>query len=209
MSTAENQLMLGCWMQWMASMLAMKGGFKYKLKVERLPPPRNNGTTLTNRQETYREALRRKLRLILHTLATLPKCEALLFTDPDVMPIAPYSRLIEHLGSVDARFMSAATVQSGPVNAGFFLLRKTTRTLELLQQQWIPKVTLAAWNDQEILNRKVLRCPRTASPPNTSTCAPARFPWASDPGSSWTLHWDTWQRYLVAGNADGKWTSWQ
>ena len=114
-----------CWLQWMSDMTAADKLCEYELHMV-LRPPKTNVTKRT----TYRY----KIDYIEETLRRLPDGAHLIFSDLDVLPIRPYSKLLESkdasghpvLGR-DAVFMRVPNASNASkrcfVNSGFFLMR--------------------------------------------------------------------------------------
>ena len=133
-ATRDVPKQTSCWLQWMSDMTAADQLCEYELRMV-LRPPTTNVTRLTT--HWY------KLDYIEETLRRLPDGAHLIFSDLDVLPIRPYSKLLESkdasghpvLGR-DAVFMRVPYVPNASksvcfVNSGFFLMRASpaVRTL--------------------------------------------------------------------------------
>ena len=71
-------------------------------------------------------------------------CDALIFSDLDVLPLRPYSLLLDELQFIDFRLFYEPNVlwhnTHGPINSGFYLLRNRNTT-RLLLSKWVSYIT--------------------------------------------------------------------
>ena len=132
-ATRDVPVQISCWLKWMSDMTAADNLCEYELHMVLRPPT----TNVTKRRIHWY-----KLDYIEETLRRLPDGAHLIYSDLDVLPIRPYSKLLESkdasghsvLGR-DAVFMRVPNASKASkrcsVNAGFFLMRASpaVRTL--------------------------------------------------------------------------------
>ena len=185
-ATQDIPKQISCWLQWMSDMTAADGICEYQLHMV-LRPKKTSVATLTTH--------RFKLDYIESTLSRLPDGAPLIFSDLDVLPIRPYSLLLEAKDASghsvlrrDAVFMREPSgSKMGFLNSGFFLMRNSPAVRSLV----------VAWRaalrkdqgDQLALNRVLQR--------NGDSINASRH---SNVDSIYTgIDWHVFERMTVAG----------
>ena len=186
-TSVENSAMLECWLGWVLMMLEGDRRLTYEIRVER----RALNQALPPRVLWY-QSLKARIRWMQKLLLQVPECAVVLFTDPDVMPVSAYSRLLlPAMLDRDVVFQPGAyTNKSNHANAGFTMLRNSWRARMFLQE-WLERMG-SDWNDQVVLNSRVLMKP-------AGTKCPCVTPFTNAAtGLQWNLSWDTWPTRVLA-----------
>lgn len=173
--------LLACWKRWISHWLdaptSSMDNVEYRLSMKMYSPPEP-----VIGKERWRHVINARVSFILHSLDALPLGAVVLFTDLDVVPFRPPSKLLPL--PYDITFMREPPGHGGRtgrhiVNAGFFAMRNGKNIKQLIGHwRWILKGRPNLM-DQDVANWLLLAKPSTKMYHNVS--------------------WGTWPRSIATG----------
>ena len=182
-ATREQCVLLHCWLGWYAWWLAASDTKQYHLQLQHyIPPPNITGAAAASKIR-WRHITLQKLAMMNRVVQRLPLHAQVLFSDLDVLPLQPYSRLVplpEEITCMPEPPGHGGRTGRHVVNTGLIGVRVSPRTRRFFSHaSWLtgqyPKLM-----DQDIVNWLLLAKPNTKMHHRG-------------------LRWTTWPRGLTTG----------